>query len=78
MATANMQGKDLTREAPRSPKVTIGGFKIIARTVLAVLVLAVAAWVLLHVIIGIVTFLAGILVVVVAVVAVIWALRVIL
>ena len=48
------------------------------RTVLAVLVLAVAAWVLLHVIIGIVTFLAGILVVVVAVVAVIWALRVIL
>jgi hypothetical protein len=50
----------------------------IARTVLAVLVLGVAAWLLLHVIIGIVAFFAGILVVVVAVVAVIWALRVIL
>ncbi len=50
----------------------------VARTILAVLVLGVAAWVLLHVVIGIVTFLAGILVVVVAVVAVAWALRVIL
>jgi uncharacterized membrane protein len=50
----------------------------IVRTILAVLVLAVAAWFLLHIVIGIVTFLAGILVVVVAVVAVVWALRVIL
>jgi hypothetical protein len=50
----------------------------VGRTVVAVLVLAVAAWLLLHVVIGIVTFLAGILVVVLAVVAVIWALRVIL
>jgi hypothetical protein len=50
----------------------------VGRTVLAVLVLGVAAWVLLHIVIGIVTFLAGILVVVVAVAAVIWALRVIL
>jgi hypothetical protein len=50
----------------------------IGRTVVAVLILAVAAWVLFHVVIGIVTFLAGILVVVVAIVAVVWALRVIL
>jgi uncharacterized membrane protein len=50
----------------------------VGRTVAAVLVLGVAAWILLHVVIGIVTFLAGILVVVVAVAAVIWALRVIL
>jgi uncharacterized membrane protein len=63
-------------ELPTGSSETTSGS--IARTVLAVLVLAVAAWVLLHVIIGIVTFLAGILVVVVAVVAVIWALRVIL
>ena len=28
-----MQGKDLTKEAPRSPKVQIGGFMIIARTI---------------------------------------------
>jgi hypothetical protein len=50
----------------------------VGRTVVAVLVLAVAAWLLLHVVIGIVTFLAGILVVVLAIVAVVWALRVIL
>jgi hypothetical protein len=50
----------------------------VGRTVVAVLVLAVAAWLLLHVVIGIVTFFAGILVVVLAIVAVIWALRVIL
>lgn len=29
----NKIGKDLTKEAPRSPKETIGGFKIIARTI---------------------------------------------
>jgi hypothetical protein len=50
----------------------------LGRMVVAVLILAVAAWVLLHVVIGIVTFLAGILVVVVAVAAVIWAVRVLL
>jgi hypothetical protein len=50
----------------------------VGRTVVAVLVLAVAGWLLLHVVIGIVTFLASILVVVLAVIAVVWALRVIL
>ncbi len=50
----------------------------IGRTVLAVLVLAVALWVLLHFIIGIVAFFSGIVVLVLAVVAVVWALRVIL
>jgi hypothetical protein len=46
--------------------------------VVAVLILAVAAWVLLHFVIHIVAFLAGILVVVLAIAAVIWALRVLL
>lgn len=50
----------------------------IGRTVLAVLILAVAAWVLLHFVIGIITAIAGIVVVVLAIVAVVWALRVIL
>jgi hypothetical protein len=42
----------------------------------AVVILAVAAWVLLHFVIHIVAFFAGVLVVVVAIVAVVWALRV--
>jgi hypothetical protein len=46
--------------------------------VVAVLVLGVAAWVLLHFVIGIVTAIAGIVVAVLAVVAVVWALRVLL
>jgi hypothetical protein len=50
----------------------------LGRMVMAVLILAVAAWVLLHFVIGIVTFLASILVVVVAIAAVIWAVRVLL
>ncbi len=50
----------------------------IGRTVLAVLILAVALWVLLHFVIGIITAIAGIVVVVLAIVAVVWALRVIL
>ncbi len=50
----------------------------LGRMVVAVLILAVAAWVLLHVVIGIVSFLAGIFVVVVAVAAVVWAVRVLL
>jgi hypothetical protein len=50
----------------------------IGRTVLAVLILAVAAWVLLHFVIGIITAIAGIVVVVLAIVAVVWALRIIL
>jgi hypothetical protein len=49
----------------------------LGRTIVAVLILAVAAWVLLHVVVGIVTFLAGIIVVVVAIAAVVWAVRVI-
>jgi len=44
--------------------------------IIAVLVLAVAAWILLKVVIGFVTVLATIVAVVLAVVAVIWAIRV--
>ncbi len=50
----------------------------LGRTVVAGLILLVAAWVLLHFVIGIVTAVASILVVVLAVVAVVWALRVLL
>jgi hypothetical protein len=50
----------------------------IGRTVAAGLVLLVAAWLLLHFVIGIVTAIASVLVVVVAIVALIWALRVLL
>jgi uncharacterized membrane protein len=49
----------------------------LGRTVIAGLILLVAAWVLLHFVIGIVTAIASILVVVLAIVALIWALRVI-
>lgn len=45
---------------------------------MAVLILAVAAWVLLHFVIHLVVFLASIVVVVLAIAAVIWALRVLL
>jgi hypothetical protein len=48
------------------------------RTVVAALVLLVAAWVLLHFVIGILSFLFSSLLLIVAVVAVVWALRVIL
>jgi hypothetical protein len=47
----------------------------LGRTVVAGLVLLVAAWILLHFVIGIVTAVASVLVVVLAVVAIIWALR---
>jgi hypothetical protein len=50
----------------------------VGRTVMAGLILLVAAWVLLHFVIGIVTALASVLVVVLAIAAVIWALRVLL
>jgi hypothetical protein len=50
----------------------------IGRTVAAGLVLLVAAWLLLHFVIGIVTAIASVLVVVVAIVALVWALRVLL
>jgi hypothetical protein len=49
----------------------------LGRTVVAGLILLVAAWVLLHFVIGIVTAIASVLVVVLAIVALIWALRVI-
>jgi hypothetical protein len=50
----------------------------IGRTVVAGLILLIAAWVLLHFVIGIVTAIASVVVVVLAIVALIWALRVIL
>ncbi|MHB1809017.1 MAG: hypothetical protein ACYCU0_06945 [Solirubrobacteraceae bacterium] len=50
----------------------------IGRTMLAVLMLALAAWVFLHFIVGIIAWLGGVIVVIVAVLAVIWALRVLL
>jgi len=49
-----------------------------ARTVVAVLVLLVVGYFLLHVLIGVAVAIAGIVVVVLAVAAVIWALRVLL
>lgn len=48
------------------------------RTIVAILILALAAWVLLHFVIHFVVFLASIVVVVFAIVAIIWALRVLL
>lgn len=50
----------------------------IGRTIVAVLVLVVAAWFLLHFLAGLVIWLATVAVIVLAVVAVIWALRVLL
>jgi hypothetical protein len=50
----------------------------LGRTVVAALILLVAAWVLLHFIIGIASFVLSTLVFVAAVVAVLWALRVLL
>ena len=52
--------------------------KPLGRTILAGLILLVAAWVLLHFVIGIVTAIASVLVVILAIAAVIWALRVLL
>jgi uncharacterized membrane protein len=54
------------------------GGRSLGRTVIAVLILAVAAWILLHFVIHVVVFLASILVVVFAIVAVVWALRILL
>ncbi len=45
---------------------------------LALVVLLIAAWILLDVVIGFVTWVAGLVVVLVAIVAVVWALRVLL
>jgi uncharacterized membrane protein len=52
--------------------------KPLGRTIVAGLILLIAAWVLLHFVIGIVTALASVLVVVLAIVAVVWALRILL
>jgi hypothetical protein len=52
--------------------------KSFGQTVVAALILLVAAWVLLHFIIGIASFVLSGLVFVVAVVAVVWALRILL
>lgn len=52
--------------------------KPLGRTIVAGLILLIAAWVLLHFVIGIVTAIASVLVVVLAIVAVVWALRVLL
>ncbi len=48
----------------------------LGRMVVAVLILAVAAWVLLHLVIGIVTFLAVPVIAIAAIVAIVWAVRV--
>lgn len=48
----------------------------LGRMIVAVLVLAVAAWVLLHLVVGIVTFLAVPVIAVLAIVAIVWAARV--
>jgi len=58
------------------PAGSTGSSRSIGRTIVAVLIVAVAAWVLFKFVIGIVAFLAGILAIVVAIVAVVWALRV--
>jgi|HubBroStandDraft_3_1064219.scaffolds.fasta_scaffold02119_5 hypothetical protein len=50
----------------------------LARTIVAVLILLVVGYFLLHVLIGVAVAIAGIAVVVLAVVAVIWALKVLL
>jgi hypothetical protein len=50
----------------------------LGRTVIAALVLLVAAWVLLKVVLGVVLWLASVAAVIVAIVAIIWALRVLL
>ncbi len=61
-------------ETPTST--TSSSSRSLGRMVVAVLILAVAAWVLLHIVIGIVTFLAIPVIVVAAIVAIVWAVRV--
>jgi hypothetical protein len=55
-----------------------GSTRSFGSTVVAVLVLVVAAWFLLHFILGILSFLFSAVLLVLVVVAVVWALRVIL
>jgi hypothetical protein len=54
------------------------GSRPIGRTILATLILVLAAWVLLHYVIHIVLWLASLVVIVAAVAALIWAVRVLL
>ncbi|MEA2271939.1 MAG: hypothetical protein QOI98_647 [Solirubrobacteraceae bacterium] len=61
---------DLTRSSGRSPVKSLG------RRALAVVILVGVAYLLLKVVIGIVTAVAGTVVIVIAVIAAIWAIRV--
>jgi hypothetical protein len=65
---------DLMNEIPASPSSS----RSIGRMIVAGLILVVAAWVLLHFVIGIIAFFATIAVVVLAIAAVVWAVRVLL
>ncbi len=56
---------------------TASGPSLVSRAI-ALVVLLLAAWLLLDVVVGFVTWLAGLVVVLVAIVAVVWALRVLL
>jgi hypothetical protein len=58
------------------PVSTSSSSRSLGRMIVAVLILAVAAWVLLHIVIGIVTFLAIPVIVVLAIVGIVWAVRV--
>jgi hypothetical protein len=58
--------------------VSTSSSRSLGKTVVAVMIVAVAAWVLLHLVVGIITFIATIAVVVLAVAAVVWAVRVLL
>ncbi len=50
----------------------------LGRTVIAVVVLALAAYVLFHLVLGVISAVAGFVVIVAAVVGIVWALRVLL
>jgi membrane protein required for beta-lactamase induction len=61
-----------------SPSMNESPSRSFGRTAVAVLVLLVGAWLLLHFVIGILSFVFSTLLLVVAVVAVLWALKVLL
>lgn len=61
-----------------SPSQTQPPSRSIGRTVLAILVLVVVAWLLFHFLAGFVIWLATVVAIIAAVIAVIWALRVLL
>jgi hypothetical protein len=62
----------MNETSPQSSSRSLG------RMIVAVLILAVAAWVLLHIVIGIVAFLAVPVIAVLAIAAIVWAVRVLL